>query len=376
MSKNIDNKPRASLTASAKKRSSAGKIVVVVLLALVAIASLLMLIVKFQADGLYDTISKGIEFDPDKVAIIENTEKVTSALSKDKYYTQADTNEAYKSDIAIVKDNYIANSTKASEKENIFTYVLYGLDANEGGQADIITLISVNKKENQIHYVSIAPNALVYIPDVANGGVVGPLYHAYDFGGGNLLVKTISQNFGIYIHGYAELNLKGAENIISELGPVKISMSAKEVAEFNKAVESYDNRYDIEVNPIDSATAGEYELDVQQVMAYIRGVNSDRQTAVFTIMKAATKKAMNEGYGEFKAFVENILGDGVTVAMDRDDYDTLVQSAMFSMRKYLENDIETYIFGAETRESKSLGNVSYSMYDYEDAINSLTKEIY
>ncbi|MBQ8163698.1 MAG: LCP family protein [Clostridia bacterium] len=376
MSKNVDTKPRASLSATTAKKNSVGKIVVVVLLALVAIASLVMLVLKYQTDSLYDTISKGIEFDPDNIAIIENKEVVQSVISKDKYYTQAETNEAYKSDIAKVKDNYISNSTKATEKEDIFTYVLYGLDAYENGQADIITLVSVNKKTKQIHYVSIAPNSLVFIPEVADGGIVGPLYHAYDFGGGNLLVKTISQNFGIYIHGYAELNMEGAEKVIGELGSVKVSMTADEIAQFNKAVESYDNRFDIEVNPIDSKVAGEYELDVQQVMAYIRGVNSERQTAVFTIMKAAAKQAMNDGFGDFKDFITNILGDGVTVAMDKDDFDVLVQSAMFSLNDYLENGFETYIFGTDTKESKSLGGVSYTMYDYEDALHSLTKEIY
>ena len=381
MNKDVKNTgSRAELAVATGTRKSVGKIIVVVLLAIVAVASLVLAIFNSQINNFYKTITAGVEFDPDNVAVVVNEDSVDKITSTNKIYTEIATNDAFKTDAEKAKDNYIANSGKAQKSEDIYTYVIYGLDAldaDKDAQADAITLATINKKTKEIKFVSIDPESLVYIPDAE---VVGLLKHAYNFGGANLMVKTISQNFRVYINGFIEMNLESAKTIVQNLGTIPVEMTAEELASFNTAVDSYNKRYPTSpVTKIDSTKAGTYDLDQNQAMAYIRGVNSERQNQIFTVMKASAKKAMANGYDDFKKFVEETIGNGISAGISEEDFNDLMQVAMFSMGDLLENEMGTVVFGSSdeaAKENKKVGNEAYSVYNYEVAVDELNKAIH
>lgn len=381
MNKDVKNTgSRAELAATAGTRKSVGKILVVVLLSIVAVASLVLAIFNSQVNNFYKTITAGVEFDPDNVAVVVDEASVEKITTTNKFYKELETNEALKTDAEKAKDNYLANSGKAQRSDNIYTYVIYGLDAldtDKDAQADAITLATINKSTKEIKFVSIDPESLVYIPDAE---VVGLLKHAYNFGGSNLVVKTISQNFRVYINGFVEMNLESAKTIVQNLGSVSVTMTDEELAAFNAAVDSYNKRYPTSlVTKIDAKKGGTFELDQNQAMAYVRGVNSERQNEIFTIMKAAAKKSMQNGYDDFKAFVEETIGNGIKAGVSKDDFDALMNVAMFSMKDILANEMGTIVFGSSeeaAKEDKKVGGESYAVYNYSVAVDDLNKAIH
>ena len=95
---------------------------------------------------------------------------------------------------------------------------------------------------------------------------------AYAFGGPELLMETITQNFDIKIDRYMVVNFKAFANLVDAVGGVKLELSNDEV----KWVNAYLNEYNllqglpIDNDYLDETLSGEIQLDGPQALAYSR----------------------------------------------------------------------------------------------------------
>lgn len=102
-------------------------------------------------------------------------------------------------------------------------------DANVGRRSDSMMIATLDIKHNKLKLTSLMRDMYVDIPGY--GG--NKLNSAYTYGGIKLLYKTIAQNFGISMDGYAEVNFDAFVNVIDEIGGVELTLTESEYYHLN-----------------------------------------------------------------------------------------------------------------------------------------------
>lgn len=137
------------------------------------------------------------------------------------------------------------------QDEKVLNIALLGIDRrhrDEQGRSDSIMIASLDKNTKKIKLTSIMRDTYVDIP----GRGMDKINHAYAFGGPELTLRTINQNFDMNIREFAAVDFEGFRGIIDALGGIEID------------VKSY------EVRHIPGAHEGLQKLDGNQALAYTR----------------------------------------------------------------------------------------------------------
>lgn len=172
------------------------------------------------------------------------------------------------------KMNYseIPSFATAGIKDNgVVNVLLIGSDSRDEtdeGRSDAMILLSISNSTKTIQMTSFLRDMYVDIP----GYEGNRLNAAYAFGGPELLMETITQNFDIKIDRYMVVNFKAFANLVDAVGGVKLELSNDEV----KWVNAYLNEYNllqglpIDNDYLDETLSGEIQLDGPQALAYSR----------------------------------------------------------------------------------------------------------
>lgn len=152
--------------------------------------------------------------------------------------------------ITIMDDEDIINVLLIGE-ENIYNA--------KRGRADAIIVVSVDLNGGPLKMVSFQRDLYVSIPGYADD----KLNAAYAYGGSKLIMETIENNFGIDIDAYVKVNFAGFENIIDQLGGLRLSLTAKESEYLNttKYISKPEER---------NTVAGYQTMTGSQVLGYCR----------------------------------------------------------------------------------------------------------
>ncbi len=98
----------------------------------------------------------------------------------------------------------ISNADEHSD--DIVNIALFGIDTTSSnfiGRSDAIVILTIDKKHKDVKLSSVMRDAYVEI----EGHGTDKINHAYAFGGAQLAVKTLNQNFGLDINEYVSINL-------------------------------------------------------------------------------------------------------------------------------------------------------------------------
>lgn len=174
------------------------------------------------------------------------------------------------------------SSANLRHNDDILNILLVGLDDDSGGssRSDTLMLMSVDKINKAIKLTSFLRDMWVAIP----GHDKSRINAAFTFGGIDLTVKTIENNFNIDIDHTVIVDFDMFKNIIDALGGVEVEITQKESDFINRTTS-------VTVKP------GVNKLDGKGALVYarIRKLDSDfnrtqRQRKVIT---AILKKAVN-----------------------------------------------------------------------------------
>lgn len=111
--------------------------------------------------------------------------------------------------------------------ENIKNIALFGIDSNADstGRSDAVLILTIDNNNNKLKLTSIMRDSYVNIP---NHGM-DKLNHAYAFGGAELAIQTLNNNFGLNIEDFVSVNFSSLPQIINLLGGVQINITEEEV---------------------------------------------------------------------------------------------------------------------------------------------------
>lgn len=207
-----------------------------------------------------------------------------------------------------IKDAAIQQIEQEDPGQDVINIALFGLDRrskDEASRSDAIMVASIDKKHNKIKLSSIMRDAYVEVP----GYGMTKITHAYAYGGPELAIKTLNQNFNLDIKDYVTVDFFSLEKIIDSLGGVTIDIRAEEIPYINSYMKEVSN---IEKEKITDVTqSGKVNLNGMQAVAYsrIRYIGNDferteRQRKVLTEMLNNIQK---EGITKYPSIVSTLL---------------------------------------------------------------------
>ena len=183
---------------------------------------------------------------------------------------------------------------KLSEyKSDIKNIALFGIDATEGndGRSDSIIIATIDATHNKLKLTSIMRDSFVTISSRGQDKI----NHAYAFGGPQLAIKTLNENFDLNIEDFVAVNFTTMPKIIDKLGGVTINITGEEVSHIPGIY-----------------SAGTYNLTGQQALAYSRiryasggdYVRTDRQR---TVLNKIFEKLLATNVTQYPSILSEIL---------------------------------------------------------------------
>ena len=120
----------------------------------------------------------------------------------------------------------LVTNASMSDK-NVTNILLIGSDTrdeNERGRTDSMILLSINKQTKQMTMTSLMRDCYVEIPD--HGWA--KLNAAYSYGGAELLMDTIEQNFDVAVDKFVYVSFFSFIDIVDAVGGINIDLSDDE----------------------------------------------------------------------------------------------------------------------------------------------------
>lgn len=198
--------------------------------------------------------------------------------------------EIDKSDVGI-KDE--VEEKLSAYSDSVINIALFGIDAEDGkiGRADSIIIATIDTTHKKLKLTSIMRDSYVTI----EGHGDDKINHAYAFGGPQLAIKTLNENFDLNIDDFVAVNFTTLPKIIDMLGGVTIDITSEEVSH---------------IPGID--TAGTYTLTGEQALAYSRiryasggdYVRTDRQR---TVLSKVFEKVLSINFTQYPSLLSEIL---------------------------------------------------------------------
>lgn len=182
------------------------------------------------------------------------------------------------------------------KEDGVKNILLIGNDSRtqgEDGRSDAMILVSISSKTNSIHMTSLLRDIYVEIP----GHDGNRLNAAYAYGGPELLMETLEENFGIEVNRYMLVNFQAFANLVDAVGGVTLDVTNEEV--------QYINGYLVEYNQLegraegtdylDTSLSGTIHLNGPQALAYCRnryiGTDFARTERQRKVLAAVIKEA-------------------------------------------------------------------------------------
>lgn len=150
---------------------------------------------------------------------------------------------------------------------DITNIVLFGVDtrdvSEDKGRSDALMVLSLNRTDNQIKLISIARDSYVAI----DGHGMDKLTHAYAYGGPELAIRTVNQNFNLDIQNFVTVNFAQLANIIDYVGGVYVNVDEDEREVLNRYIPELQS-LGIDAQPVQQT--GYQLLTGGQAVAYSR----------------------------------------------------------------------------------------------------------
>lgn len=164
---------------------------------------------------------------------------------------------------------YQDNAQALEAVDGMTNILLIGLDARPGektGRSDTMILLTLDADHNCIKLTSFMRDLYVEIPGRKNNR----LNAAYVFGGADLLMRTLKQNFGIDVDHYVAVNFSILADVIDQLGGLVIDVPEKYLKRINAVI--YQDNLVLGLPDTDGyiQQAGEQLLTGKQAQAYAR----------------------------------------------------------------------------------------------------------
>ena len=257
------------------------------------------------------------------------------------------------------------NKLSAGESiDGIVNIALYGVDSRNNdyvGRSDAILICSVNGKTGKIKLVSVARDTYVSVPGYYNTKI----NHAYAYGGPELAIQTLNENFGMDVTDYVTVNFESLADIIDEMGGVMIDVTEEERYQVNAYLQ----------RGLPLSETGMVNLTGAQAVSYsrIRKIDSDsmRASRQREVLAALFNKALDINPLNYPSYVRK-FSPMVETSLSNDEILKLATVALKNPT------LEQAAFPNDYIQSggQTIDGTWYYVYDLEQATDMLQQYIY
>lgn len=219
--------------------------------------------------------------------------------------------------VTVEEDEELPEAEKLPDE--IINIALFGLDTRDmdsnKGRSDAILVVTADTIHNKIKVTSFARDSYVYVEGYGNT----KLTHAYIYGGPQLAIKTLNQNFGLNIKDFVTVNFSQLADIIDFLGGVTVNVTEDELEVMQAYFEELNN-IGVEAEPL--TETGDVLLTGGQAVAYSRnrytGSDVDRMNRQYEVLLAMAASAKNLKVTQYDDFVKMVLSESTTSFDDKE----------------------------------------------------------
>jgi len=205
-----------------------------------------------------------------------------------------------------INTDAVPESEAASGITNIAFFGIDARNTEEPSRSDSIMIISIDTKNKKIKMSSVMRDTYVTM----KGHGQTKINHAYAYGGPQLAIRTLNENFDLNVRDYVTVDFFNLEKIINSLGGVTIDVASDEVDEINKYM---NETAAIEKKSVTRITSsGSQNLNGMQAVAYTRirylkGDDFKRTERQRTVLTAMLTKIQTAGVTKFPSIVSDLL---------------------------------------------------------------------
>lgn len=204
-----------------------------------------------------------------------------------------------------------AYDLQTNDKNGVYNILLIGVDGvkKSTSRADSMIIFTIDNNNKNLKLSSIARDTLVKIP----GRGYEKINHAFNYGGANLLLKTINENLKLNITDYAMIDFNGFVELINILGGVEINIQEGELDELNNVInDCYGLNIQNKGNNIKYINSGGNQiLNGYQALAYCRLRKVDncfsRDERQRQVLKSLANKLSKISLMKYPQLIDTIL---------------------------------------------------------------------
>lgn len=162
-------------------------------------------------------------------------------------------------------------SEEPMKEDGVINILLIGNDSREqgtDGRSDAMILLSLSNQTKTIHMTSLLRDMYVEIPGHDNTR----LNAAYAYGGPELLMETLEENFDLEVNRYVQVNFQAFASLVDAVGGVELEVTNEEVQYINKYLVEYNmlEERPVDTDYLDASLSGKIHLNGPQALAYCR----------------------------------------------------------------------------------------------------------
>ncbi|WP_346877510.1 MULTISPECIES: LCP family protein [unclassified Clostridium] len=216
-----------------------------------------------------------------------------------------------------INENDLGIKDEVNEKiqtnniKDIVNIAILGVDEseNDAGRSDATMIATFDPIHKKLKITSIMRDTYADIPGYGKD----KLNHAYAYGGPQLSIKTLNQDFGLNIKDYVKINFEELEGLIDAIGGIDMKMEYMEKYEVNNYIERYSEARNItEEKLVMDEKTGKYHLTGFQTLGYcrIRSIGNgdfDRTERHRKIMTEMFNKISKAGTAELASMATKLL---------------------------------------------------------------------
>ncbi len=158
---------------------------------------------------------------------------------------------------------------------NIAVFGVDGRSDIEGDRSDTIMIVSMDFRNGNIKVTSVMRDLLVQLPATDNTyESLDKINASYAYGGPELAVKTLNENFDLNIKDYVVVNFDAMVDTVDALGGVEVNVQSEDIMDWtNKYIDDVNDK--VKKSDPYLETTGVQTLTGVQALAYARNRYSD-----------------------------------------------------------------------------------------------------
>lgn len=252
-------------------------------------------------------------------------------------------------ELALIQQNYedIKDQPLLEDSDTIVNYLIVGCDSRDGtdtGRSDSMIIMTVNKETQKIHLTSLMRAIYVIMPE-DSGHYDGMLNWAYAWGGVDMLIDTIENNFRIGIDHYITINFESFETIIDTIGGISIELTSAEANYITQKTGTI-------------CSAGVQVLDGEQALTYARCRKIDNDF-IRTNRQRNVIEAVIQAVSDCSISELNDLAQVLLPAIGTDMTNSQILSEVTKVPTYVTYPIDQLMLPVENMDGQSYTGMIY-----------------